>query len=556
MEDQKIKKYYIGLICVVLCSFLLFQAAAWFERYLYAVYDQQWYLSIHTILELLSVSMAFAIYAITFYTFDQSNKLRAMIYACTFLSVAFIDTFHFLSYKGMPLFLTESSEAKATTFWVLGRLTAAVGLLSASLAGHRTVKVSRVLFLLLTLVYVAAVLFAVTFHLDFFPPLFIEGKGLTNLKIILEYVVILIQIVTMGVYFRNFQKEKDDGGYILVIIALAISVYSDLAFTLYHSVYDTYNLLGHIYKFAAYYFLFQAKFVINVRKPYEDLHRAEQKLIAYADELEMRVAERTAEINDAKAKLEKDIDYAKNIQKALLPSGFPKIMGMEFYARYIPCEKVGGDFYNVFRLDDENLGIVIGDVSGHGVSAAMMNVFINQNINTKKEYENGRYRIFTPRGVLMNLFHVYNQMPFPDELYLVIFYGIYNIRTREFQYSSAGMNTTPIVLGKDGSVRTLKTNGFPICKFGDYFKPSYDTRTITLKSGDSLIFYTDGLVELDRDNPDLFNSESIIEFVKGMKEESAEEIGEQIIDAYHALLGDREILDDVTLLVIKTTDEH
>ncbi|HZJ82975.1 MAG TPA: SpoIIE family protein phosphatase, partial [Clostridia bacterium] len=317
--------------------------------------------------------------------------------------------------------------------------------------------------------------------------------------------------------------------------------------------YDTYNLLGHVYKFIAYYLFFSGLFVINIQKPYQDLSMAEEKLNAYVEDLERTVGLRTKEIIKANNKIVKNLKDANHIQKALMTTDFPKIPGMGFSAKYLPCEQVGGDFYNVFRLDEHNVGILIGDVAGHGVSAAMVNVFINQNMRFRVDYDD-RYRILTPRGVLMNLYHVYNKMSFPDEMYVVLFYGIYNTLSRELSYASAGMNTHPLILKANGDVSYMEMDGFPICKFGTYFKPSYETETKQLSPGDTMVFYSDGLGEIDRKRPELFSKEKMIEYLKGMQNHSAEEISQALLDAYHALLGDKEMLDDVTVLVVKTPD--
>ena len=112
-----------------------------------------------------------------------------------------------------------------------------------------------------------------------------------------------------------------------------------MSFTLYLNVYDTYNLLGHIYKIIAYYLIFKGKFVLNVQKPYMALHETERQLAEYANNLEKLVQKRTAEITAANEKLMKDMDYARNIQSALLPVTLPKFNKVDFAARYLPCEK-------------------------------------------------------------------------------------------------------------------------------------------------------------------------------------------------------------------------
>lgn len=538
---------------VLLFLIILFNFVKFFERELYFIFSADAFLTLHIFLEFSSIVMSFAIFAITYYTFEESKRLSMMIVAYTFLFVSLIDTFHTFSYKGMPVFLTESSVAKATTFWIIARLGMTLGMMFFSLIfGRAHLRKRHPASVVCVILFAFILLVLVNYYPSIFPVLFIEGKGLTHTKVIFEYVIIFIQLITIGICIRQYIKHSKNNEFLLVIIALLFSIFSELAFTMYSSVYDTYNLLGHIYKIIAYYLLFRALFVINVHKPYCELRQAERKLSAYVENLEKTVKSRTAEIESANRKLLKNLDDAKQIQMALMKVDFPKIPGMDFASTYLPCEKVGGDFYNVFRLDEDNIGILIGDVAGHGVSAAMVNVFINQNIRLKIDYEDGRHRIFTPRGVLMNLYHVYNSMSFPDEMYVVLFYGIYNLKTRELSYASAGMNTSPLIMKRTGKVVPINLNGFPICRFSEYFKPSYETKTIALAPGDTLVFYSDGLGEIDRQYPEIFNNENIIEFLTGMQNLSAKEICDELADAYHTLLNGREMLDDVTILVVKT----
>ncbi len=381
--------------------------------------------------------------------------------------------------------------------------------------------------------------------------LIIEGKGLTPLKIALEYLIIFVLAAAMVVFGRSYFKNQQSKGYLYIVLALIISIFSESAFTMYTSVYDTYNMLGHILKIVAHILFFKALFVLNVQKPYSELYEAERKLTRYADNLEKLVKQRTEEIAAANDKLLQDLDYAKNIQTALLPERLPNTEAIEFASRYLPCDRIGGDFYNVYRLDDNNFGVLIGDVAGHGVSAAMITVFIDQNIHVRRLYEDGSIRVLTPKQVLTNLYHRYNKMNFPEEAYTVLFYAVINTQDKTLTYSSAGHNMLPLILKKDGDVRVIDLQGLPICKLGRLVDVSYENTEMKIDSGDSLILYTDGLTEIDRRNPDIFNEQSLAEFIKGTKDLGAEDIASNILDAYFAILNDRARLDDVTILVAK-----
>lgn len=547
----------LGILVIILgiliATILLFGAAKFTEDRSFFILSPNTFLALHILLEFMAIVMAFCIFAITYYTSGETKSLSMIIIACVFLATAPLDALHTFTYKGMPLFIVTPSANTATLLWIASRFIMSTGLLLASLIPEdRGTKGDQSPYVAITIGLIGLLMGLVLYRPGLFPPMYTEGSGLTPLKIGLEYLITGMLLVTAMVYYGKFSRSHGDREYFLLAIGFFISGLGELAFTLYSDVYDTYNLLGHMYKFLARYLLFRSLFVINIKKPYRNLWEAEKKLNNYVDDLEESVTQRTMEIRRANEKLLKNLKDAKHIQRALMTTEFPKISGMEFAAKYLPCEQVGGDFYNIFKLDEHNVGIVIGDVAGHGVSAAMVNVFINQNMRFRVDYDEQRYRILTPRGVLMNLYHVYNNMSFPDEMYVVLFYGIYNTVTGKLSYSSAGMNTYPLILSAKGEVSHIKLDGFPICKFGKFFRPDYETKTLQLSSGDTLIFYSDGLGEIDRKQPDILSSENIMEYLRGMRHYSAREVCQGLFDAYHALLADNEMLDDVTILVIKT----
>ncbi len=158
--------------------------------------------------------------------------------------------------------------------------------------------------------------------------------------------------------------------------------------------------------------------------------------------------------------------------------------------------------------------------------------------------------------MLTNLYYTYNRMTFPEEIYIVMFYGIYNQKDMTFTYCSAGMNTVPLILHKNGTVDAISIKGLPICRLGGLVSPSYENQTIQLEDGDSMLFYTDGLIEIDRKRPDQFNEKNLMEYLRGLQNSSADETVDYMIDLYNAILGDNKMIDDVTVLVVKIEEEN
>ena len=90
---------------------------------------------------------------------------------------------------------------------------------------------------------------------------------------------------------------------------------------------------------------------------------------------------------------------------------------------------------------------------------------------------------------------------------------------------------------------------------GAFVSPSYENHNIQLGDGDSLLFFTDGLIEIDRKKPDQFNETNLMEFLRGMKNTTAEETAGYLLDLFHAILGDNKMIDDVTVLVMKINED-
>lgn len=545
------KKYrYIEIIIVIAFSLLLFLIAALYNDVFTKIMSVATYLTWHNLFEFLSIFASFSVFMVTYYLYEETGQLRMIIVACAFFAMGFIDVFHTLSFKGMADFFVPNLTAnRATTFWILSRLIGSTGFLISSLIPElKATSLNKWIFIIPTSILIISLLFIVTYKPEFFPAMYIDGYGLTNAKIVLEYLVVILMMATFFTVERAYRSTNKRLSF-LIMIALIFSIFSELAFISYGSVYDAYNYIGHIYKVLAYFLIFKAIYAENVSIPYRELKKARNELKDYADNLNLLVKERTQELEDINEILMNDIESARLMQRSILPEKLPQSLSVSFYAAYIPAERLSGDFYNVIKLDEDNIALYIGDVAGHGVSAAMLTVFANQNIKPLKEWE--EFEMNSPGYVMKNLYRSFNETNYKIETYLVMFYGIYNIKSRCFTYASAGINVPPMIIKSTGEIQEMKIEGFPICKLGDYYTPYYEDISIQLDSGDKIIIYTDGLVEVKSVSGTKYDQNDLKRFLLSNYPMKASELYLSIRENLFGKIGNEKIIDDVTFLIME-----
>lgn len=238
----------------------------------------------HTLLEIFAIVVAGAVFAVGWHARSSNASTSLTLLATTFLAVALFDTSHMLSYAGMPDWISASGPNKSIQFWLLGRYTAALALFAfvANVRPPAGVRASHAL--LISLVFA---LVSIAFLLEFGPelmPFFIPGTGLTPLKINLEWGLILIQSLTLLLVWQqgNSRPEYEPKA---LLTALFLATLSELCFTLYSSVTDIFSILGHVYKAAAYVFLFQSLMLGAVKRPYQMLSESQALLQQLTDNI-------------------------------------------------------------------------------------------------------------------------------------------------------------------------------------------------------------------------------------------------------------------------------
>ncbi len=276
-------------------------------------------------------------------------------------------------------------------------------------------------------------------------------------------------------------------------------------------------------------------------------HKNNKHSQKYTKNLEQMIEVRTKELKNSNDKFINELEYARIIQQSLLPLKELKFGDTQFVSGYFPCDKLSGDFYDIYRVDEDSIGMYVLDVSGHGISAALMTMFCNNFIKSPERIIK-KYRALKPHRNLSNFYEEFNKVNFPTEMYMVMMSASYNMQTKILTYCSGGLNSVPIVMRYDGQLEYLdKSSGFPICNMEDLFVPEYESARIQLYSGDRVLFYTDGLVESSY-NP-IFSVDELKALLRICKDDSLEELNQRIQS--QIMLVEGNLIDDVSYFILQ-----
>lgn len=244
---------------------------------------------------------------------------------------------------------------------------------------------------------------------------------------------------------------------------------------------------------------------------------------------------RTQMVND------RDLAIATAIQTGLLPSDFPKRADFDIYASMQAAKEVGGDFYDFFRIDEDRIALVIADVCGKGIPAALFMAVSRTMIRAKGSQCKHVGECLTESNHLLASYSI-------DCMFLTVFYAIYNMRTGELTYANAGHNP-PRLLHADGSVEEL-----PLAKntiVGAFDGIEYLEDSLQMQPGDSLVMYTDGVTEAINPAEEEFGTERLDAILGAHAGEGCQQIVESVKGGLNDFVDGAEQSDDITLLVVK-----
>ncbi|TFH02102.1 MAG: GAF domain-containing protein [Calditrichales bacterium] len=238
-----------------------------------------------------------------------------------------------------------------------------------------------------------------------------------------------------------------------------------------------------------------------------------------------------------KERLDKELQVAREIQNLLIPHHLPECLYMDMAAEYIPCKEVGGDFYDVIPLDNERYIFVVADVSGKGIPGALVVSNMQATLRAFLEYSSDLLPVVSK----LNASIIEKTT---TDRYITFFICMYDHKKSELTYINAGHNP-PLLVSADGKIEELKIGGI----FIGFMPWEYEIATVPFYKGDTLVMYTDGLVEAMNTEEEEFEMDRLKETILDTRDRKSEEIKKAIIERVHEHIGENPLTDDFTLLI-------
>jgi len=240
-------------------------------------------------------------------------------------------------------------------------------------------------------------------------------------------------------------------------------------------------------------------------------------------------------------RIEQELLVARRIQQASLPKEVPTLAGWEISPFYQPAREVGGDFYDFFELDEDRVGVVVGDATGKGVPAALV---AEATSNMLRALAQG-LDPSSPGEVLKRVNETLLAR-MPHNMFVTCFYAILDPNIASLSYANAG-HDLPYVRHSDGDAEELRARGMPLGLMPGMI---YEEKDIVLQAGEIALLYSDGLVEAHNPKGEMFGFSGLRELVAEHGEERT--LGEVLLEELYSFVGEGwEQEDDITLLTLR-----
>jgi sigma-B regulation protein RsbU (phosphoserine phosphatase) len=247
-----------------------------------------------------------------------------------------------------------------------------------------------------------------------------------------------------------------------------------------------------------------------------------------------------------KERLESELAIAREVQNQLFPKDVPFTRSLELKGVCNPARMVSGDYYDFMSLSESSLAFAIGDVAGKGISAALLMATIQSTMRTQLATPNGAGPTqFSTAKLVSNLNRQLYATTAPEK-YATFYFALYDDSNHQLTYTNAG-HLAPILL-RGNAISTLESTGtvvgaFPIARYGE--------KSVTLEKGDTLVAYTDGIVEPENAYGEMFGEERLQDLLVKYSKADSSEIIARTMEAVNQWTGSSELQDDMTMVVAR-----
>jgi sigma-B regulation protein RsbU (phosphoserine phosphatase) len=241
-------------------------------------------------------------------------------------------------------------------------------------------------------------------------------------------------------------------------------------------------------------------------------------------------------------RLERDLAMAREVQLRLLPPAKPKHQHAELAARFIAARTIGGDLYDFLQYDDNCSSIALGDVSGKAAPAALYAALVSGIMRSLSSQSP------SPSQMLEALNDALQERRL-DSQYVAMLYAVWNDGNQTLQIANAGA-VQPLFC-RAGEVETIHAEGFPL---GMFPGATYEEFSLSTRPGDAIVFFSDGIVDAQNADGDMFGNERLVEVVRKNQQRSASNIADAILSAVGKFQDSSERFDDETVVVLRVLD--
>lgn len=267
---------------------------------------------------------------------------------------------------------------------------------------------------------------------------------------------------------------------------------------------------------------------------------------------ERTLASYTKEMEGLYQQLNQEMDKARQVHERLLPRSLPMVEGIDAAAHYQPAQKLGGDFYDMIKVDNK-LVLYLSDVSGHGLDGCMLSLFVKHTVKSYLTFSQPEE--ITPGRIIQYLACQFNEEDYPQEYFICIFLAVLDLETLEMTYTGAGFQDTPYVKMGNGEERQLKSRGLFISNNFPVDLIDISPEQIQLTPMTTLFFTTDGLTE--EGVPGTLYRHRLPKVFYQNAQHSPQEIARSVVEDFQEFnQGSLQGKDDITFLVLQVKPEE